>query len=94
MLTSALLSSHRLLLQSCERDLRHCHPMPREFRCRLERKHNYEGVNAVGGQSIGSDAAVALNNWGERERAPSCGLNGRAVTIDITRRMLCIMGRA
>ena len=22
-------------------------------------------------------------NWGERERAPSCGLNGRAVTIDI-----------
>ena len=21
--------------------------------------------------------------WGERERAPSCGLNGRAVTIDI-----------
>ena len=23
------------------------------------------------------------NNWGERERAPSCGLNGRAVTIYI-----------
>ena len=22
-------------------------------------------------------------NWGERERAPSCGLDGRAVTIDI-----------
>ena len=22
-------------------------------------------------------------HWGERERAPSCGLNGRAVTIDI-----------
>ena len=23
--------------------------------------------------------------WGERERVPSCGLNGRAVTIDIYR---------
>ena len=23
-------------------------------------------------------------NWGERERAPSCGLNGRAVTIEDT----------
>ena len=25
-------------------------------------------------------------NWGERERAPSCGLNGRAVTIYIMSR--------
>ena len=24
----------------------------------------------------------AHDNWGERERAPSCGLNGRAVTIE------------
>ena len=24
---------------------------------------------------------AAHYNWGERERAPSCGLNGRAVTI-------------
>ena len=23
-----------------------------------------------------------LSDWGERERAPSCGLNGRAVTIE------------
>ena len=28
-------------------------------------------------------------NWGLRERAPSCGVNGRAVTIDID-----IIGRA
>ena len=27
--------------------------------------------------------AIRPYNWGERERAPSCGLNGRAVTIDI-----------
>ena len=26
---------------------------------------------------------IYIYNWGERERAPSCGLNGRAVTIDI-----------
>ena len=26
---------------------------------------------------------TVLYNWGERERGPSCGLNGRAVTIYI-----------
>ena len=30
-----------------------------------------------------STDALLRYNWGERERAPSCGLDGRAVTIDI-----------
>ena len=31
--------------------------------------------------SISHSLCSAVHNWGERERAPSCGLNGRAVTI-------------
>ena len=33
--------------------------------------------------SISHSLCSAVHNWGERERAPSCGLNGRAVTIDV-----------
>ena len=33
--------------------------------------------------SISHSLCTTVHNWGERERAPSCGLNGRAVTIDI-----------
>ena len=32
---------------------------------------------------ITRDTTIKRANWGERERAPSCGLNGRAVTIYI-----------
>ena len=41
--------------------------------------------------SISHSLCSAVHNWGERERAPSCGLNGRSVTIAYVRSPLLRM---
>ena len=46
--------------------------------------HNYDSLCRRSSRSPIMLSILLVNiNWGERERAPSCGLNGRAVTIYI-----------
>ena len=47
------------------------------------------GLHLVGNIEDESPASI---DWGERERAPSCGLNGRAVTIDVRSPLLRMRG--
>ena len=42
----------------------------------------WESIQSSVSKRAGSHKTL-FYNWGERERAPSCGLNGRAVTIYI-----------
>ena len=48
----------------------------------------YTDGGGGGGGGVGEGLSMFFTiirtyNWGERERAPSCGLNGRAITIYI-----------
>ena len=47
-----------------------------------EGHHAIEQLSLVYQHCVPSERIIPQNHWGERERAPSCGLNGRAVTIE------------
>ena len=54
------------------------------LRLRSRSPHNAQHSTSINDHSNPYiESTTVLSDWGERDRAPSCGLNGRAVTIDV-----------